>query len=301
MWFRNLQIFRLAQGWQSNPDALHEQLLRQSFQPCGSQDAKTRGWIPPRGGDRLVHSVGGQWLLALGTEQKLLPASVVNQTTQTRAAAIEEAQGYRPGRKQMSELKDQVITELLPRAFSRYQTTWVWIAPREGWLCIDAANATKADEVIEVLAKSVDDLPLTRLRTELSPTSAMTAWLAADEAPSGFTIDRECELKAPGEEQSIVRYVRHALDGEEIRAHLTGGKLPTRLALTFDDKVSLVLTEKAEVKRLAFLDIIKEEAERQAENADEIFDAEFALMGGELLRLLPALCEALGGEQKDAI
>jgi len=301
MWFRNLQIFRLASAGQTHPDALHEQLLRQAFQPCGSQDMKSRGWIPPRSGDRLVHSVGGHWLLALGAEQKLLPASVVNQTTQSRAAAIEEAQGYRPGRKQMAELKDQIVVELLPRAFSRYNTTWVWIAPKEGWLCIDAANAAKADEVLEVLAKSVDDLPLTRLKTELSPVSAMTGWLAADEAPANFSIDRECELKAPGEEKSIVRYVRHPLDGEEVRAHLAGGKQPTRLALTFDDKVSFVLTEKLEVKRLAFLDIIKEEAERQAENADEIFDAEFALMSGELLRLLPALVDALGGEQKDGI
>ncbi|MRR56862.1 MAG: recombination-associated protein RdgC [Deltaproteobacteria bacterium] len=300
MWFRNLQIFRLAAGWHSQLDALHDQLLKHAFQPCGSQDMKSRGWIPPRG-DRLVHGVGGQWLLALGAEQKLLPASVVNQTTQSRAAAIEEAQGYRPGRKQMAELKEQIVLELLPRAFSRYNTTWVWLAPREGWLCIDAANVAKADEVLEVLAKSVDDLPLTRLKTELSPVSAMAGWLAADEAPAGFTIDRECELKAPGEEKSIVRYVRHPLDGEEIRAHLAAGKQPTRLALTFDDKVSLVLTEKLEVKRLAFLDVVKEEAERQAENADEIFDAEFALMSGELLRLLPALVEALGGEQKDGI
>ncbi|MRR49340.1 MAG: recombination-associated protein RdgC [Rhodocyclaceae bacterium] len=298
MFFNNLQLFRIASGWNPSLDDMNAKLAKQAFQPCGSQDMKSRGWIPPRPGDSLVHSVGGHWLLALGSEQKLLPAAVINQTTHARAAAIEEAQGYRPGRKQMAELKDQIVVELLPRAFSRYQTTWVWIAPKEGWLCVDASNTAKADEVLEVLAKSLDDIPLMRLKTEASPASAIAGWLAADEAPAGFSIDRDCELKAGGEEKATVRYLRHPLDGEEVRAHLAGGKMPTRLAMTWDDRISFILTDKLEVKRLAFLDILKEEAERQAENADEIFDAEFALMSGELLRLLPALTNALGGEQK---
>jgi len=296
MFFRNLIPFRIEAGTHLNATDVAEKLARQAFQPCGSQDMKSRGWIPPRDGDSLVHSVGGNWLLALGSEQKLLPAAVINQTVQARAAAFEKTLGYRPGRMQRAVMKDQIVTDLLPRAFSRYHTTWVWIAPKEGWLCVDASNARKADEVLEVLAKSLDDLPLKRLKTETSPASAIADWLAADEAPAGFSIDRDCELKAGGEEKATVRYLRHPLDGEEIRAHIAGGKMPTRLALTFDDRISFVLTDKLEIKRLAFLDILKEEAERQAENADEIFDAELTLMGGELLRLLPALVEALGGE-----
>ena len=97
-----------------------------------------------------------------------------------------------------------------------------------------------------------------------------------------------------------MRYVRHPLDGEiiegEIKAHLASGKLPTKLALTWDDRISFVLGEKLEVKRLAFLDLLKEEAEKSAERADEQFDADFALMTGELARFLPQLIAALGGE-----
>ena len=57
-----------------------------------------------------------------------------------------------------------------------------------------------------------------------------------------------------------------------------------------------MLTDKLEIKRLAFLDIIKEEAETQAETAAEQFDADFALMTGELAHFLPDLVAALGGE-----
>jgi recombination associated protein RdgC len=141
------------------------------------------------------------------------------------------------------------------------------------------------------------------LHTEVSPQAAMADWLAGGDAPAGFTIDRDCELKAAGEEKAAVRYVRHPLGDEisgEIKAHLASGKMPTKLALTWDDRISFVLGEKLEIKRLAFLDILKEEAEKSAEHADEQFDADFALMTGELSRFLPQLVNALGGEVVEA-
>jgi len=128
----------------------------------------------------------------------------------------------------------------------------------------------------------------------------MTGWLAANEAPAGFTIDRDCELRAPGEEKATIRYVRHPLEAEEIRGHIAAGKQATRLAMTWNDKISFVLHENLQVKRLAFLDILKEEAEQQAETADEQFDADFAIMAGELSRFLPCLIEVLGGEGETA-
>lgn len=192
----------------------------------------------------------------------------------------------------------------MPRAFTRRRSTFVWIDPQNGWFVVDAGSPGKAEEVIEHLRFCLDDFPLQPLHTQLSPQSAMADWLAGGEAPHGFTIDRDCELKAVGEEKSAVRYVRHPLGDEvhaEIKAHLAAGKLPTKLALTWDDRISFVLGEKMEVKRLAFLDLLKEEAEKNAEHADEQFDADFALMTGELTRFLPVLIEALGGEKVEAV
>ncbi len=300
MWFKNLQIYRLPATWGITADRLAEQLSRHPFQPCSSLDMQSRGWISPRDDGSLVFSLNRQMLIGLGVEQKLLPASVVNQFAKDRVAEIEEQQGYRPGRKQVREIKERITEELLPRAFGRRRTTFAWIDPVNGWLVLDAANAAKAEEVLELLRKSVDDLPLSLVRTQRSPVSAMTEWLASGDAPSGFTIDRDCELRATGEEQATVRYARHALDAEEIRRHIAAGKQATRLALTWNDRISFVLTEQLEVKRLAFLDLIKEEAESQAETADEQFDADFALMTGELARFLPDLLSALGGESAEA-
>ena len=301
MWFRNLQIYRLPENWGLTAEALAEKLAARPFQPCGSQDMATRGWSSPTKDDRFVLAVGGHFLISLAVEQKLLPSSVVNEVAADKAEMIEAQQGYKPGRKQMKEIKEAVLQELLPRAFTRRRKVFSWIDPVGGWLVIDASSPARAEEVLEALRDTLDELPVKMVKTQLSPVSVMTGWLAANEAAGAFTIDLDCELRAVTDEKAAVRYVRHALDGKDVQDHLAAGKLPTRLALTFDDRISFMLTEKMEIKRLAFLDIIKEEAERQADATDMQIEADFALMSGELSRLIPAVLEALGGEVKDAV
>jgi len=297
MWFRNLQIFRLTSEWAYTTDSLSQALHKGLFHGCGATERVARGWVPPRGEDgELVFSVAHQQLIALGVEQKLLPAAVVRQYAQAKLTEIEAAQGYKPGRKQRRDVTDQLEIELLPRAFVKRGLTYVWIDPVNRWLLVDASSSTRADEVMEHLKLSLGELPITLVKTQLAAASAMTQWLAAGHAPGGFSIDRDCELCAAAEERAAVRYVRHNLDSDEVRSHIAAGKAATRLALTWNDRISFVLTEQLQVKRVAFLDLLKEDAERQNENADDLFAANFTLMCGELAQLLGDLLEALGGE-----
>ncbi len=299
MWFRNLRAFRLDDGWTYELPALTALLEQARFQPCGATDLQSHGWVPPRGIEgEMVVSVGRQQLIALGTEQKLLPGSVVRQHVAERVDVLEAQQGYKPGRGQLREIREQVTAELLPRAFVRRRLTYVWIDPVGRWLGVDVASAAKADEVVEQLKLALDALPLLPLRTALSPSAAMTQWLAEGEGPSGFSIDRDCELRSQAEEKATVRYSRHSLEVDEIRPHLEAGKKATRLAMTWDDRMSFVLTEDMHIKRLAFLDVLKEQSEQQAGDGDNaaLFEADLAIMAGEFARFLPALLAALGGE-----
>ncbi|TVT52123.1 MAG: recombination-associated protein RdgC [Azoarcus sp. PHD] len=298
MWFKNLQLYRLPAGWDMSIEKLEEQLAKKPFNPCGSQDMESRGWLSPLGNEVLVHAVGGQWLIALGFEHRLLPSSVVKQEADERAAEMADQQGFKLGRKQMKDLREQVAQELMPRAFTRRRRLHAWIDPVGGWLAVDAPSQARAEDVIEELRHCLDSFPLTLVRTERSPVSAMADWLAGNEAPAGFSIDQDCELRSVTEDKAAVRYVRHPLEGDEIKGHLEAGKLPTRLALTFDDRVSFVLTDKLEIKRIDFLDVVRDQIDGQAEDEEALFNAEFALMTGELGQLLPAVVEALGGELK---
>ncbi len=297
MWFRNLQIFRLTDEWDFSSAALGERLGRGAFRNCGATEMQSLGWVPPRGEPgELVVAVARQQLVALGVEQKLLPGSVVRQYTEERLVQIEASQGYKPGRKQAAEMREQVTLELLPRAFVKRRLTYAWIDPVGRWLVIDAASPAKGDEVVERLKESLGTLPLHLVRTQLSPGAAMTGWLAEGQAPAGFSIDRDCELRALTEERATVRYARHVLDEDDVRHHIAAGKAATRLALTWNDRISFVLTEQMQIKRLAFLELLKEEAGRRVEGGDDLFEANFTLMSGELGRLLPDLVAALGGE-----
>jgi recombination associated protein RdgC len=297
MWFRNLQIYRLGDDWNWDAARLGERLARAAFQPCGGFDMQSRGWVPPRGEEgELLVSVNRQWLIALGVEQKLLPGSVIRQYTQSRLDELENKQGFKPGRAQARDMREQVTAELMPRALVTRRLVYVWIDPINHWLVIDAASPAKAELVLEHLKLTLDDLPLKLLRTRSAPGTAMTGWLAGNEAPAGFSIDRDCELRAAGEEKATVRYVRHTLDGKEIGGHIAAGKAVTRLALTWHDRISFVLTEQLQVKRLAFLDVLKDEAEKQADGGDDLFEANFVLMSGELAPLMADLVAALDGE-----
>jgi recombination associated protein RdgC len=298
MWFRNVQLYRLPEQWDMTADRLSEQLARLLFQPCGSQDLATQGWAPVMN-ESLVHSIGGQWMIALGVEQRLLPSSVVKQVCDDRAEEMEAQQGFKPGRKQLKELKESVTQELLPRAFTRRRKVYAWIDPKAGYLAIDASSRNSAEPLVEALHKALDELPLKLVNTENSPGAAMTGWLAGNEAPGAFTIDQDCELRAITNEASAVRYVRHSLEGDEIREHIAAGKQVSKLALSFDDRVSFILTDKFEIKRLQPLDVLTESGgESDAKSREEQFDADFALMTGELRKLIPALLDALGGEVK---
>jgi recombination associated protein RdgC len=296
MWFKNLQIYRLPTPWKISHHDLEAYLMPQAFAPCSSLEMQSQGWVSPRGNDQLVHVVNRQFLLKLDTEKKLLPAYVINQVTKARAAELEEQQGFPPGRKQTKELKEQVADELLPRAFTRLTSVWVWIDPVNGWLVVDSSAPAKSEEVLNLLLKAIPQFPLETLRTVRSPLGAMTDWLASDEAPHGFTVDQDAELRASGEGKATVKYVRHTLEPEDMRQRIEGGKQCTRLALTWNDRISFVLTESLSLKKITLLDVLKEDSDVTTKNDDERFDGEFMLFTGEVNKLLADLVAALGGK-----
>lgn len=295
MWFKNLQTYRLAGEWSLAPGALEERLARQPLQPCIGLNPQSRGWVAPGASPQLVYAQGRQLLIALGVEQKLLPSSVVRQEVDERAEALAQRQGFKPGRKQLRDLKDQVVAELMPRAFAKRRVTRAWIDPASGWIAVDAASPARAEELLEVLRDAVEGLSLELPELAQSPSAAMTAWLAAGHAPASFDLDQECELRGNDASKPTVRYLRHSLEGAEVRKHISEGKLATRLGLRWKERASFVLSDKFEIKKLRFEGIEQAREDAATQSPEEQFDAEFALMSGELVALLGDLEKALGG------
>lgn len=291
--FKNMILYRIAAGWQGDLQALEDALARTPFTECGATQEQSSGWVPPRGDSHgaLAESVGGQWILRFMSESKMLPASVLNRKLQQKCEAIEREHGRKPGKKEKKELKDEAKLDLLPMAFTKQGSLWVWIDPTERLLVLDTGSQSRADEVVSLLVEALPGFGVALVDTQTSPQAAMAHWLTTQEAPAGFSVDRECELKAADESKAVVRYARHPLDIEEVKVHVEHGKLPTKLALTWDDRVSFVLTDAMQLKKITFLDAVLDQAGEEGG-----FDTDVAIATGELVKLVPDLIEALGGE-----
>ena len=301
--FKNLMVYRLMTPWAMSQAKLEEALQSAHFVECGASQEKSVGWVEPRGEAHgaCVEVVAGQWILKWMMEVKSVPGSVVKRKVQEQVARIEEDTGRKPGKKEIRSLSDDVRQSLLPMAFTKQSSVTVWIDLQAQRLVVDAASAAKADEVLTSLIKAVDGLALALVDTQTAPATAMAHWLGTQEAPQGFSVDRECELRAADESKAVVRYTSHALDTEEVSQHIANGKVPTRLALTWNDRVSFVLTDALQLKKVAFLDVVADESPASAADRDQDhFDADVATATGELRRLLPALFDALGGESASA-
>lgn len=292
-------VYHMVSAWTMTQAQLEEALDKVRFVPCGASQEKSVGWIEPRGQAHgaLVEVVDGQWMLKQMVETKAVPGSVVKRKVEERAQQIEATTGRKPGKKEKRDLAEDARQALLPMAFTKQSTVLVWIDPAHSRLVLDAGSQAKADEAMTALVNAIDGLAVQLIDTKTAPATAMSEWLSTHEAPAGFSVDRECELKAPDESRAVVRYTRHALDTDEVSQHIAMGKVPTRLALTWNDRVSFVLTEALQLKKLSLLDVVLEDKPAAAgDGKDDGFDTDVALITGELRQMLPALMEALGGE-----
>lgn len=288
---RTAIAYHLPSGWPWDAAGTAELLSRRVFQPCSPSQTESSGFVPPRDQAELCHEVHGRYLVCFQVEEKLLPSAVIQEHVDIRVADIEAEQGYKPGRREVREIKDAVTRELLEMAFTRKRQTFAWICRQRGLLIVAANSANKADEMLSAMREALENMPVSLLNTQLTPASAMTSWLAADEAPKHFTIDRDCKLVSSAESKAAVSYTRHSLDAEEIRHHITAGKRAEHLGLTFRDRMSFILGSGFELKRIVMLDVLTESQE-PTDNEIEHFDAQFLLEASEIEQAYLALIEA---------
>ena len=298
MLFKNLILYRLPQDWTEVPADLELKLADRCLFPCAPFEMQSRGWIDASPAQRLMHTIEQQRLIALGVEQKLLPSSVIRQVVVERAAKFTEDQGFPCGRKQLRDLRLAVTEELKSRALSRRTSTLAWIDGEDRWFAVNAASAKRAEDVIDVLRNTIGSFAAVPLGTERSPAMSMAQWLHAGAAPNGFTLDDSLELRAGDKSPAVIRYTQCAPESRELRARLAAGMLPTRLGLTWNGRISFVLTDKLVLKQIEFLELADQPPADDDPELDPVerFDAELLLMSGELRKLIADLIDALGGE-----
>jgi recombination associated protein RdgC len=290
---KEISVFKFAGDIGATIDA---KLAKAVFEPCGPTQEFAIGFVPPRGEKHspLVERFGRDAIIEVAIETKKVPGEAVKRKLAEVCEAFERNEGRKPGRKEARDLRDEVVHQLLPHAFSKQRRVKVWIDYENGRIVIGSSSNAVLDEVTTLLVKTMDQLQLSRLNTQVAPQAAMTSWLVAnaDDWPEHFAPGRHVELHSGDEMKSVVKFDRHHLDDEEMRKHISQGKLPTKLALDWDGRVTFVLTEGTQIKKIAFLDGVFDD--RQQDEGG--FDADVAIATGELRALVTDLVAALGGE-----
>lgn len=295
----NAFVYRLASPLSVSASELEEKLQAFQFTECGATQEKAIGFTPARGKEHgaLVEVFGGDWILKVTLETKAVPAKVIKKDVDKKCEEIEASTGRKPGKKERRDITDEVRLTLLPFAFPKEAKSFVWIDTKSAMVVVEGSSQSKADEIVSLLVKAIDGFALALVQTEQSPAQAMAQWLASDEAPSKFTVERECELKASDESKGTVKYNKFSLDTQEIKQHIQLGHMPTRLALTWNDRVSFVLTESLLIKKIAFLDAVFVDRGGN-DGSEDLFDADMAILTAELSAMITDLIAALGGEPK---
>ena len=293
MFFRNLTLFRFPTSLDFSDLDAH--LGEFALKPVGPLELSSRGFVPPFGnhGEALSHSIGDALWLTIGGEDKLLPGAVVNDLLQKKLAAIEEKEGRKPGGRTRKRIKDELITELLPRAFVRPVRTDALVDTQLGVIAIDTSSRKNAEGVVSEVRHALGSFPALPVNAEVAPRAILTGWIAGDPLPDGLVLGDECELRDPADSGAVVKIQHMELVGEEINKHLEAGKQVTRLALILDDHVSFVIGEDLIVRKFKLLDGAVDQLE--STDRDDIaaeLDARFALMAGEFKRLFAVLEKA---------
>ena len=293
MFFRNLTLFRFPTSLDLSD--LEQQLGECALKPVGPLELSSRGFVSPFGhhGEALSHAMHDALWVTVGGEDKLLPGAVVNDLLQKKLAAIEEQEGRKPGGRTRKRLKDDLITELLPRAFVRPVRSDALLDTSLGVIAVDTSSRKNAESVVSEIRRALGSFPALPLNAEVAPRAILTGWIAGDPLPEGLSLGDECELRDPTDSGAVVKVQRMELSGEEIAKHLEAGKQVTRLALVLDDHVSFVVGEDLVVRKFKLLDGAVDQLESSdREDVAAELDARFALMAGEFKRLFAVLEQA---------
>ncbi|RPE81827.1 recombination associated protein RdgC [Vulcaniibacterium tengchongense] len=294
MLFRNLTLFRFPTS--TKFDDLDAGLDECQLKPVGLFELSSRGFISPFGRDAeaLSHRQGDALWLAVGGEDKILPGSVVNDLLQKKLAEIEQKEGRKPGGRTRKRIKDELIADLLPRAFVKPSRTDALVDLGHGVVAVDTSSRKSGENVVSEIRRALGSFPALPLNAEVAPRAVLTGWVAGEPLPDGLSLGDECELRDPADRAARVRIDSMELNSDEIAKHLESGKQVTRLALNLDDHVSFVLGEDLIVRKFKLLDGAVDELEATERNDLRAeLDARFVLMAGEFRRLFTVLEGAL--------
>lgn len=243
--------------------ALDGKLKENECRQPGSHELLTEGFSPLVDGSSFAVDLGaGFTALIYQRTERLLPANVVNAELESRIDDIEMEQLRKVGRKERAEIKENIIFEFLPRAFTVSSRNWVVIDSVQNRLIVGANSMKRAEDIVNCMRKAMGTLPAKLLSVDFSIASKLTHW-ANTSPPEGVLFGDRCDLKEPLEGGVIAKFSNAEISDESVDYHIKSNWQITRAKLQWRDDASFVLTEDLEFKGIKLLDSIAEQIDDQ--------------------------------------
>lgn len=294
MWFRNIRFYRFSDDF-ALPDDLQSKLSDYLFRPCGRQEQSTFGWYSPFGQDNelLSHSLNNCHLLCARREEKVLPAAVVNAELEEKVRQIQDTEGRSVNRKEKQNLKDDLVHQMLPQAFSRFRLSWGYIDLTRQLIVVNESAANKAEDFLGLLRSTLGSLPVKPVSPADAAELTMTEWLTRNELPGAFDFGDEAELRSPQQDGGILRCKNEDLTRDDIQAHLETGKQVTRLGLVWQEHIEFILETDFALKRVKATDMLMDEQDDLVDpSPEQKLDADFMLISAQFGELYDDLVRA---------
>jgi len=301
MFFRNIVLFALPEIHRLDLETLENVLSAHALKPVGTLTMQSRGFVPPLGSGAYVQRAGHSLWLSLGAEDRILPSAVVHREWQAKIAKLEDTKGHPLGKRARSQLKQEILDELMPRAFVNPSHTHAVIDPKAGIIGIDKTSLKAAEALVSKLREAFGSFPALPLQTAQSPRAMLTRFLLGEALPKNWFLGEECELTDPAEKGALVKCLRSDLASDEVLAHLHAGKQVARLAVLADAQLACVIGDDLVLRKVKFLEGAVDSLENaNTESVEDELMARFALFSTELARFYAVFAKAFGVSAKAA-
>ena len=294
--WKNITIYKLSR--EADLTHLEDKKKMILFTPCGSQDMAKFGFVSPFGDNSEVIAMHGNGFILVEAkrETKILPPPVIQRAIQEKIEKLEQEQARKLKKTEKDSLKDQVLHSLLPRAFSKFSVIQAIYDGSTKRIYINA-SARQAEDMLALMRKSLGSLPVVPLSVENPIELTLTDWVRDASAPQGFQMGDAAELKAVLEDGGIARVKKQDLGSDEISTHLEAGKLVTKLALDWQNRIKFTLDHNFSLTSVKFADeLLEQNSDIDSEDVAQRLDADFFLLTSEISCLVDALVNALGGQ-----
>ena len=292
MWFKNILLYEILEPFPFDAATLNERLAKKSIRPTNKTEMQTLGWISPFGETSEVysHSIGGCHFLKVCKEVRILPNPVVQEQLAKKLQEIEANESRKVFSREKARLKEDIVFDLLPKAFTHRTYTYLYIDTKQRWIIVDSSSRAVAETILQLFRDTIGNIKLALPEFDVTPTRLMTEWLRDLNLPSYFDIEDNCELKELHNGDGIIKCQRQDLSAAEVQNHLKSGKNVVKLGLTWRDRMSFAFEEDGAIKKVSCLDIINEaRKEIETESDAQKLDADFTIMMGEFREFITDL------------